>query len=326
MPDSDQFEAAAHEAVNRWGIKAEAVELVSMSENAVFRIDQADGPPAILRLHRPGYNTTAQMESELVWVDSLRSTGLDIPSAIRTPTGEGYVAVKVGNETRQAGLVEWVDGVCLENVVDDDPTLVPTHFHKLGAIMAQIRDHSENWDVPADFDRRRWDAEGLVGADALWGRFWEVDALTAPQRDLLGKARARLYEQFKSLPIDRESFGLIHADLHLHNVLASGDRLVVIDFDDSGWGWYPYELAVALRAAKDVPWFEDALRSLIDGYNTVHALRPDELELIPALIAVRTMISIGWLDARPELGAESEMPRIVDRAMAEAETYLAANR
>ena len=320
--DNDPFETAASQAVEHWGIEAKTVELIAMSENAVFRVDPVAGPPVIVRLHRPGYNTEAQLESELGWVDSLHLAGIDTPAVILTPTGSGYMPVKVGDEVRQAGVIEWIDGHALSNILADDPSQVSTSYQQLGAVMARMHQHSETWEVPNGFDRRRWDADGLVGPDPLWGRFWEVGSLSTSQRDLLTRAQRRLYEHLAGLSTDPGSFGLIHSDLHLGNVLAGDNRLVVIDFDDSGWGWYLYDLAVALKSALDEPWFDQARTSIIDGYRTVRSLSNQDLDLIPTLLTVRCLITVGWLDARPELGLGHELSGTIDTAVAQAETYL----
>ena len=39
---------------------------------------------------------------------------------------------------------------------------------------------------------------------------------------------------------------MIHADMHSQNVLIQEDKLSVIDFDDAGFGWYGFDLAVAV--------------------------------------------------------------------------------
>jgi Ser/Thr protein kinase RdoA (MazF antagonist) len=39
--------------------------------------------------------------------------------------------------------------------------------------------------------------------------------------------------------------GIIYADLNANNALREGGRLSVIDFDDAGFGWRAFDLAVA---------------------------------------------------------------------------------
>ena len=61
MPEDAAYLAelgeAAERAVAAWPIKLAAIELVSLSENAVFRVDGSDCARYALRIHRPGYNS-----------------------------------------------------------------------------------------------------------------------------------------------------------------------------------------------------------------------------------------------------------------------------
>lgn len=140
---------------------------------------------------------------------------------------------------------------------------------------------------------------------------------------LFEEARRALHRRLSALATDRSSFGLIHADLHSRNVMVDGDRLVIIDFDDSGFGWYVHELAVALHPSWHEPWFIDARDALVAGYRTVHPLTDDELSLLPAFLTIRSMMIVAWLDARPELGFHDWLPDIIEQAADDAERYLA---
>ena len=55
---------------------------------------------------------------------------------------------------------------------------------------------------------------------------------------------------------------MIHADLHLDNILSFDDSLTVIDFDDSGFGWHACDLAHALWDPEllSSPAIQDCLR------------------------------------------------------------------
>lgn len=55
----------AQQALLHWGLADQTPELLKFRENAVFRIFLADGGPAALRLHRPGYHDTRALASEL---------------------------------------------------------------------------------------------------------------------------------------------------------------------------------------------------------------------------------------------------------------------
>ncbi|MCP3853957.1 MAG: phosphotransferase [Actinomycetia bacterium] len=318
-----ELAAAARAAAVEWDLDAGSIELVAIQENAVFRAERAGAQgPVALRLHRPGYNSRAELESEVAWVSALREAGLDLPGALPNRHGEFYRAFPVGSEQREVGVIEWIDGSPLGESLAHDSSRAAEHHRRLGALAARVHDVSERWPRPPDFSRRSWDVAGLVGQDPLWGRFWEVDGLTPAQADLLLRARASTHDVLAGLATT-DDYGLIHADLHLHNVLVTDDdRLVMIDFDDAGYGWYAHELAVALHPSVGEPYEVAARQALVQGYREVRPLSDDQVTLIDTFLLIRHLMLVAWLDARPELGLQAEMPGLVEAATQAAERRL----
>ncbi|MGI9605948.1 MAG: phosphotransferase enzyme family protein [Acidimicrobiales bacterium] len=323
MPTPDQFIAAAWEAAPAFGLTPETVEILSVSENVVCKVTQPGGARVVMRLHRPGYNTLDELNNEVHWVRALGAAGIPVPTAVPTLDGAFYTAVATGGEDRHVGVVEWVEGqpvrssprAAVELAVVDD-------YRRIGALAAQIRAQSWAWTPPPGFTRRRWDADGLAGEQPLWGRFWEVDALTATQQTVVADARHELLDELRSLSTEDDRFGLIHADLHLGNLMADGEHLTIIDFDDAGHGWFAYEVAVALHEVSDEPWFDDCRTAMIDGYRAIHPLDAVDEALIETFLVVRSFMVLAWLDARPEVSNHEQLDDLAADAVAAAERYL----
>ncbi|MGI9611904.1 MAG: phosphotransferase enzyme family protein [Acidimicrobiales bacterium] len=341
---SNVLDDAASRAAGLWAVDVSNVDLLAVSENAVYRVDTASGDRFVLRLHRPGYNTIDEMRFEQRWVHSLHADGIAVPGPRPSLVGNSYESVPVddpnssapSSSRRWAGAIDWVDGIKLADLIDDrgvDEQLeaVPSLYHAVGALAARIRVHAGEWELPDGFVRRSWDADGLLGPEPLWGRFWEVSALTSAQADLLTTARNQLYDILRSLQTDASRYGLIHADLHQSNVMfatdsAERDRGIAIDFDDAGFGWFIHELGVALQAVIDEPWVATAREALIDGYRSVYPLDDEELGLLDTFCTIRTLMIIGWLDARPELEQHEQLSDYISWACEEAEKYLGVTR
>jgi len=256
-----------------------------------------------MRLHRPGYNTRSELDSEVAFVDSLRAFDVRTPEPLPTNAGGHYATIDVAGIDHEVGVISWVDGAPLGGPLDGGGEGLVPHYREIGKIAAQVRKHNAVWKAPAGFVRRRWDADALMGPDPLWGRFWEADQLSATQQSLFARGRQHLHGLLTAMPTGPDHFGLIHSDLHLGNVMADGKTLTVIDFDDCGYGWFVHELAVALHPVLGEPVEADAKASMVDGYRSVHALSDDEVGLIDAFLAVRSLMIIGWLAARPEVPA-----------------------
>ena len=84
--------ALAVRALAEWGLDDAHLEPIGISENASFRVD-GPGRRYVLRIHRPGYHTLAELESEQVWTAALREAGLDVPVPVGTREGHGYVTL-----------------------------------------------------------------------------------------------------------------------------------------------------------------------------------------------------------------------------------------
>ena len=326
-PTIADYCAAAETAAEAWGLGPVSARLLNLSENVVLRLDGERGP-LVMRLHRPGYNSLAELESEVAWVSALRDGGVSGPVAVPSADGSFYRPVEITStggeaEARYAGVIEWIGGKQLrEWMAEGDGDIVP-HFAALGRVMGRIRTHGRTWEPPATFVRRRWDADGFVGESPIWGRFWEASWLTPERHRLFSEARDQLTSELGGAPRDEDAFGMIHADLHLANVMVDGSALTVIDFDDSGWGWAGFELAVALHEVVEEPEFEAARDALLTGYADVAGLDDRVEAMVDTFITVRALMLVGWLADRPEVADRERIETLTSQAESRCRLYLA---
>ena len=96
--------------------------------------------------------------------------------------------------------------------------------------------------------------------------------LSRAERHLLLATRDTLHAALTRYGKPARTFSLIHADLHPRNVLIDGTHAAVIDFDDAGFGWHQYDLAVALVSYQHHPAFAAFRDACIAGYRSVRAL------------------------------------------------------
>jgi Ser/Thr protein kinase RdoA (MazF antagonist) len=317
---------AARQALIAFGIEPADIRFVHLSENVTFRaVDARDGASLVLRLHRPWYHDIAALRSEHLWTRALVQAGIAAPEPLLTPAGENFVRVEIAatGEQRWAGLARWVEGELLGDVVARE-TAADTnarHFARMGAIMAAMHDQATGWIPPAGFQRHAVDADGLMGPEPRWGPFWDHPIFSAGERDMLLAARDRLHAALTRYGKPARTFSLIHADLHPRNVLIDGAHAAVIDFDDAGFGWHQYDLAVALVAYQDHANFATFRDACITGYRSVRTISDADLALLPMFLLIRDMAQIGWFHQRPELPRASVLPRIKERICAKAADF-----
>jgi Ser/Thr protein kinase RdoA (MazF antagonist) len=320
--------ARAKEALCHWNLADQTPELLKFRENAVFRIRLANGGPAALRLHRPGYHGEDALASELQWMAALEAGGLRVPAPIPTPEGRNLVTLPAAPAfaSQHADIVSWMSGEELGRSgvpLRHSPDRIAAIFGRLGEAMAELHTISDRWTPPPDFTRPAWDFDGLLGESPFWGRFWDCPGLAPEAARQLADLRLVLRERLRSLERSGLDYGLIHADLVRENVLVGPDHVELIDFDDAGYGWRMFDIATTLLPNRREPRYELIQEALIDGYRRRRPLPDAALETMPLFLLLRSLTYIGWIGDRPATpDAGERMARYVKEALELAEPFL----
>lgn len=312
--------------LRQWGIAGAALELIKYRENAVFCVHH-DGRRSALRIHRYGYHSDAELRSELQWMRALADSGIQVPTAIPTVSGESFISYEAPGLPGpvQMDLFEWISGEQPGSVEHGwaDRAAIAHVYRTLGELAARVHNQSSTWSAPAGFTRHAWDAEGLAGDRPFWGRFWELESASEGQRDLLARARARVFRDLARLDRSPETYSMIHADFLPENLLVEEGRVRLIDFDDAGFGWHLFELATPLYLIADEPYFAEARDALVAGYRR-HRRLPDEmLEKLPLFMVARGLSYVSWVHTRRQTETARELtPMLLDSACRRADEYL----
>ena len=315
-------------ALGRWHLPEQQPQLIKYRENAVFKVVLPEGRAAALRLHRPGYHSRHALASELAWMADLRRSGVSVPEPIPTPDGALLVCLETGQaELQYADLIGWIEG---EPLGASGQPLRRTRaelsalFDKVGREMARLHDAAGRFSAPVDFVRPAWNAEGLLGEEPFWGRFWDCPGLEHEDRDFLARLRARLHGELAAIAPSLDH-GLIHADLVRENILVDDERVTFIDFDDCGFGFRLFDLATALLRNRGEPDYPTIRQSLLEGYLGVRPLMRAEFQHLPLFLLLRGLTYIGWAGARPELpDSKARLRRYVADARLLAADHAAA--
>ena len=285
----------ADAALIAYGVRPTRLTALAHEENTTFRVETSDGEQYALRIHRASgtplhpQHGPEEVRSELAWLAALRrDTDLVVPEPVPTLAGDLIVVAATEGvpEPRVCALFRWVEGRFL------DAGLTPRHLERVGAGTARLHEHALTWAPPPGFVRPRVgdlsdDAEAYaVGtAGEVIGR--NAAAVVAAVIDAVRQARRELGET-------RETFALIHADLHQANYLFHRGTMRAIDFDDCGWGHLAYDLATTVSELRHKP-DADALRAaLLRGYRAVRPLPPHHERSLGVFLALRELLLTMW--------------------------------
>ncbi|MEM1212275.1 MAG: phosphotransferase [Planctomycetota bacterium] len=281
--------------IHHWQNTTFVVEVAS--ERGAYRLTDAWVPGRyLLRVSRPVERTLAHVSGEMAWLAALREdTGLVVPEPVLTVAGEP--ALLFGDGAGWAGvggarvwsLMRWVPGRMV-----GPKSRRPVHLERLGRAMAEMHRHTTSWRGAARLDRPPWGPSGMLGRDASLGIEPDVwEDLPADELALHTRCEARLLAMWDALGEGPEAYGLLHADLHLRNVVfagGAGGAARPIDFDDCGFGHHAYDLACTLLGFEREPWWE----AFLQGYRSVRELPEQTLAAVDVYLAVRMTTLLLW--------------------------------
>ena len=190
----DRVTRFAQRAARAYGCApASTVRLLNVSENATYLVEDPGQGPCILRVHRLGYHTEAEIESELAWMDALRAeAGVRTPRVLPAPDGQRVLALPDVDEPAEPGAAaepgalrhcvrfEYLAGT---EPADDDAA----HFAELGEVTARMHRHARQWPRPSWFTRFSWDYDAAFGREARWGRWQDGIGVGPAERAVLGR-------------------------------------------------------------------------------------------------------------------------------------------
>lgn len=309
------MKSIVEKAMSQWGFDGADCRLVAARENRVYRIAK-DGITYALRLHRQGYCSDAELRCELQWMNAVSAGGLDVPAPITSTAGKMLHVI----DGVAVDVLSWLEGEPLGKT--GVPLKVNNRtatFHAIGREMARLHTISDAWTLPEGFTRRRWDRDGLLGEMPIWDRFWDNPTLSTEDRELFLHMRAVAKSELTARKADLD-FGLIHADLVRENVLIHEDKVQIIDFDDSGFGFRLFDVATTLLRNQTEPDYATLKQSLLTGYQSVRGLDLASLDLF---IVLRALTYVGWIMSRMnEEGSQERNARFVTTARNLTEAYL----
>jgi Ser/Thr protein kinase RdoA (MazF antagonist) len=321
----DRVRSCATAALDAYGVHPEtAIDLLNVSENATFLLNDPDEGPSVLRVHRLGYHSEAEIASELAWMDALRAeAGVRTPRVLAAADGQRVVTVPEpgGRATRHCVRFEYLPGT------EPDPALTAGHYAELGEITARMHAHARAWPRPAWFTRFSWDYAAAFGPRARWGRWQDGAGVGPAERQILARLDEALRTRLQAFGQDPGRYGLVHADTRLANLLVHEGSVAVIDFDDSGFSWYLYDLGTTVSFFEDSPEVPALVDSWLEGYRRAGELPAEDQAEIWTFIMFRRLLLLAWIGSHQGVDIAAELGAGYAQGTCDlAETYLSRRR
>lgn len=270
------------EVLKNWDLNSE-LTLIRRNENDVYEIL---GENLVFRITHKNHRAEEEIQAELQWIEELHSAGIRVARSIPSKRQNNLQPFVVEGNQYYAVVFEKAKGRVLSAAGDFDQNTLYNWGELLGSLH-QITKSSQKY-----LRRDYLTDDGIVLATSA------LDKNTEGAKKLFS-----LLEWLKSLPQDKDSFGLIHADVHHGNFFVTDNKeITLFDFDDCHYHWFAYDIAVVIHALMAVSDRENLNFNILelysyflDGYRQKNTLDEFWLNTIPQFIQYRSALLYNWI-------------------------------
>ena len=292
----------ARAALEAYGLRGARLTFLRYFANITYRVD-VPGPysreidPGPYRPNR--YLLRVLLSShweyalgEMTWLSALsREAGLPVPQPV--PTLEGELQARITTPGIPGGrivsLMRWVDGR------QRTTGFRPHHLRAWGQMVARLHQFAAGWQPPEGFQRYVWDWEGLLGGRGFRCTVKElVDSMPRHLQEPFVAVSHQARTVMEALGQGPDAYGMVHGDMYPENLLFKGGQVIPIDFEDCGFSYWLWDIAVALS---EQPWTQEWYRqrdAFLAGYDRVHTLPRSQLDHLDLFLAAQYATCVLW--------------------------------
>jgi Ser/Thr protein kinase RdoA (MazF antagonist) len=276
------------EAARRYGVESSDLSQLTAFENFVYEGVNSDGVEFVLRISHSARRTFDYTMGEIEFVRYLGAVRIPVSQPILSESGQFVEQIADSDPDHRFVVTafERAEGV----VFDDAPTLKeqfwkPPLFRDLGRLFARLHNRAQTYKLSNPrYKRQEWYEYDVV----------DIDRFAPPDERLVRERTWRIIERLKQLPRTPDDYGVIHADLHMHNFCFADGRITAFDFDNAEYAWFVKDIAVLLfyvARAEARGHREQAvaafLAPFLEGYREHRRCERASLLAIPDMLALQ---------------------------------------
>lgn len=279
--------------LEKWARDVGSGRFFRSSANFLY-IFQSESKHHFLRFADDSERSREVIEAEVELLGWLAGAGIDV--AVPVPSGRGNSVETV--ETRW-GTFHAVVFPVLEGEQLEIGDLDKSGFQRWGAALGGL--HAA--------------LEGYPGAGSMARPTWRNHL--EPARECVPKDAPALRDELKeiasalaALPEPRDTYGLIHFDFELDNLIFRDGSVGILDFDDCSRLWYAADIAFALGDlfAEGADMGDDRFRAFVAGYVAHHPLDNESLSHIPLFLRLADLLDYARLVRAADLAVGPDYP------------------
>ncbi|WP_340006826.1 phosphotransferase [Paenibacillus sp. FSL K6-0276] len=267
------------------------IEFIRHNENITFKVtNKPDNRKYLLRIHKPiseGFSglqhTREGLQSEMFFLREIDQKNiLKVQRPVENQKGElvtEYSSDQFG--TSLATLLEWIDGSTLTQDEDNIDHII----YRLGENLASLHEFSRTL-MPLELHRPVYNVKKIDETLIELQQGTNNGFLNQEDYDVINSVLSVVKEQLTELDARENSWGFIHADFQLGNVIVSEQNPTLIDYCLFGYGYYLFDLGSASSMLKS-----ELRKTLLDGYASKTSFSLNEIRYIEGQIFMDIFIS-----------------------------------
>lgn len=287
------YEIYAKEVVSLYPICNPEIKFIRHSENMTYKIiDKLNGKSYLLRIHNAStsglsgdQHTFDGVKSEIEFLRYLSSSKLvKVQKPIVNNQGKYITSYSHSDIDHScfATILEWIEGPTLTLEEDNIEEIV----FNIGQTLANFHKVSMNFKPTKDFFRPAYGLDRLEISINELEFGVEAGVFSREQYKLMKQVADIVKDKIKILDEKSNSWGIIHADLQLGNIILNDSQPVLIDFGLSGFGHYLFDLGSGVSMVKS-----NLRESFLKGYDSKGKISSEDIKYIECLIFADVFIS-----------------------------------
>jgi Ser/Thr protein kinase RdoA (MazF antagonist) len=208
--------------------------ILGNSANLIFEIEIKQ-VPFILRVSEYSDKRKSHIDFELNWVNYLANNLDNVVKPVKSLNNKLYEIIQVDDKRYILCLFEKAKG----KIVDCNNPREFNHklFFDLGALMGDMHRLTKEYNKNTVKQEFEW----YINRD---------DSTFSRDKSILDEEiqpfEQKYHTEIHALPISKDTYGIIHSDIHLYNFFVDNGHIKLFDFDDCRFDWYANDIARTL--------------------------------------------------------------------------------
>ncbi|UCG03745.1 MAG: phosphotransferase [Candidatus Heimdallarchaeota archaeon] len=271
----------------KWDVDSSTLSFLRGFENQVYSFKK-DGLNYILRVGHSNHMSHDLVQAEMDWIAFLHNHGIPVPKPLVSLDGKLVEKFVVENDYFNVIALEKIPGNHLD--FQQPRAWSEEIIYQWGKIIGKMHALSKEYITK---NNRRYDFNPTATL---------VEEMIPNEPNDIKSKIIEIFQSLKSLPKTKDSYGLVHSDLHPGNFLIRNKAITgILDFDRTCYKWFISEIAVALYYPlyhsplnADKNQQEDFLLNFIpkfwEGYKSENFLDSQWLSTLNTFVKVRDAI------------------------------------